>query len=125
MLEAYQPLINDVAENAFKAAFNDPRFPPLNAEEFTDLTIHVSVLGKPEAIAFTDENDLLQQIRPGIDGLILEDGHHRGTFLPSVWESLPTAREFLRHLKQKAGLDTDYWSDTLRISRYTTQSFPD
>jgi AmmeMemoRadiSam system protein A len=125
VLEAYQPLVNDVAENAFKAAFSDPRFAPLAASEFSDLAIHVSVLGQPEVISFTDENDLLRQIRPGIDGLILEDGYHRGTFLPSVWESLPTPEDFLRHLKQKAGLRSDHWSDTLRVSRYTTQSFPD
>ena len=68
---------------------------------------------------FKDENDLLAQIRPGIDGLVLEDNYHRGTFLPSVWEQLPDKEQFLAHLKQKAGLPAHYWSDTLRVDRYT------
>ena len=123
-LEAYQPLVADVAEHAHAAAFSDPRFPPLAPEEFDDLEISVSVLGRPELLEFTDEADLLSRLRPGIDGLILEEGARRGTFLPSVWESLPEPTEFLRNLKLKAGIyDPDYWSDTIRIYRYTTQSF--
>ena len=88
-LEAIQPLIADVAENAFNAAFRDPRFQPVSASEFDDLEIHISVLSLPEPMVFTSEADLLRQIRPGIDGLILEEGIYRGTFLPSVWEQLP------------------------------------
>jgi AMMECR1 domain-containing protein len=63
-------------------------------------------------------------MQPGIDGLILEDGSHRGTFLPSVWDSLPDPESFLRHLKMKAGLPQNYWSDTVTIYRYETESFP-
>ena len=75
-------------------------------------------------MAFSSEEDVLRQLRPGIDGLILEEGEiHRGTFLPSVWDSLPEPRQFLHQLKLKAGLAPDYWSDTLRILRYTTESF--
>ena len=74
-------------------------------------------------MTFTSQQDLLQQIRPGIDGLILTSGSHRGTFLPSVWESLATPEEFLSHLKLKAGLSASYWSDDIRIERYTTESF--
>jgi AMMECR1 domain-containing protein len=74
-------------------------------------------------MSFESEQDLLRQIRPGIDGLVLEEGLRRGTFLPSVWESLPEARDFLNHLKLKAGLPPDYWSPTLHVSRYTTESF--
>ncbi len=122
-LEAIQPLIADVAENAFNAAFRDPRFPPVTASEFGDLEVHISVLSPPEPMVFTSEADLLRQIRPGIDGLILEDGAYRGTFLPSVWEQLPDPAQFLAHLKMKAGLPPNYWSDTLKVSRYTTESF--
>lgn len=122
-LEAIQPLIADVAENAFNAAFRDPRFQPVSASEFGDLEIHISVLSPPEPMIFTSEADLLRQIRPGIDGLILEDGAYRGTFLPSVWEQLPDPAQFLAHLKMKAGLPPNYWSDTLKVSRYTTESF--
>lgn len=122
-LEAHQPLVNDVAYNAYAAAFNDPRFPALTEDELDDLELHVSVLTPAEPMEFNSEEDLLAQIRPGIDGLVLEDGFHRGTFLPAVWESLPDKITFLRHLKQKAGLPPDYWSSTIKVSRYITESF--
>ncbi len=122
-LEAYQPLVTDVSERAFCAAFRDPRFPPLSAGELPHLHYHISILSEATSMQFESEADLLRQLRPGVDGLILEDGPHRGTFLPSVWDSLPQTKEFLRHLKLKAGLQPDYWSPTLRIERYTTESF--
>ncbi len=122
-LEARQPLVEDVLYNAHAAAFADPRFPPVSAQELPELEFHLSILTPAEPLQFTSEMDLLQQIRPGIDGLVLEDDLHRGTFLPAVWESLPDATQFLQHLKQKAGLPVDYWSDTLKVSRYTTESF--
>lgn len=120
-LEAHQPLAADVAENAFNAAFRDPRFPPVREEELDTLEIHISVLTPPEPLSFTSEADLLAQLRPHRDGVILQDGWHRGTFLPSVWDSLPQPREFLTHLKLKAGLPPDYWSATLRAWRYGTE----
>jgi len=122
MLEAVRPLAEDIAENAYAAAFKDPRFPPLEAGELNELDIHISILTQPEAVAFTSEQDLLTKLEPGIDGLILEEGRRRGTFLPSVWESLPEPGQFLRHLKQKAGLAPDYWSDAIRVYRYRTEA---
>ena len=122
-LEAYQPLINDIAEHAYAAAFSDPRFPQLESSEFEQLEIEISVLGKPEAMTFKDEEDLLNQIRPNIDGMIIESGYNRGTFLPSVWEQLPDKREFLNHLKMKAGLPLSWWDNSAKISRYETFSF--
>ena len=122
-LEAYQPLINDVAEHAFAAAFSDPRFPKLTEDEFEQIEIEISVLSKPERIEFKDEDDLLNNIRPGIDGLILEYGYNRGTFLPSVWEQLPEKKEFLNHLKMKAGLAAQWWDNEVNISRYETLLF--
>jgi len=122
-LQAIQPLVLDVAENAFAAAFRDPRFPPLTEPELADLSIEISVLSPSEPLTFGSEEELLQMIEPGRDGLILEAGNARGTFLPTVWESLPQPRDFLRHLKQKAGLHPDHWSDGIRISRYRTESF--
>jgi AmmeMemoRadiSam system protein A len=121
VLEAVRPLAEDIAENAFLAAFRDPRFPPLSEDEFGELEIHLSILTPAEAVSFTSEQDLISQLRPGIDGLILEEGRWRGTFLPSVWEQLPEPEQFLRHLKQKAGLAPDYWSETIRIYRYRTE----
>ncbi len=122
-LEAFRALISDVAENAFAAAFRDPRFARLQAKEFPDLTLHISVLSPPEPMTFSDEDDLLNQIRPHQDGLILQDQLRRGTFLPSVWESLPEPGRFLQHLKLKAGLTADHWSENVRVWRYTTESF--
>ena len=124
-LEACQPLVQDVAENAYSAAFRDPRFPPLGPDELADLEVHISVLSPPEPIAVSSEAELLGRLRPGTAGLTLEDRGHRGTFLPAVWESLPEPAQFLAHLKQKAGLSPGHWSDSLRISRYTAESFGD
>lgn len=122
-LEAVQSLLDDVAENAFNAAFRDPRFKPLESAELDGLEVEISVLGVPRPLEFSSESDLVDQIRPGVDGLILKAGYHQGTFLPTVWESLPDKRDFLQHLKQKAGLAVDYWSDNVRVWRYTTESF--
>lgn len=122
-LEARQPLARDVAENAYSAAFRDPRFSPLRENEFSQLEIHISILSPPEPFPVNDEHDLLQQLRPGIDGLVLKDGYHRATFLPSVWESLPEARQFVQQLKLKAGLAANHWSDTIQFHRYTVEEF--
>ncbi len=124
-VEARRPLVNDVAMNAFGAAFHDPRFPPLATSEFPLLQIHISVLSPFEPLDFVDEEDLLARIRPGVDGLVLEYGPQRGLLLPSVWEDLPDRREFLRHLKMKAGLPPDFWDSGIRVSRFTSESFGD
>lgn len=121
MLEAVRPLAEDIAENAFSAAFRDPRFPPLDAPELDELEIHLSILTPAEPVSFSSEQDLISQLQPDIDGLILEEGRRRGTFLPSVWESLPDPGQFLRHLKQKAGLPPDYWSEHIKIYRYQAE----
>ncbi len=123
-LEAHRPLVEDIAHNAHAAAFHDPRFPPLTPAELAELKIHIAILQPAQAMAFHSEADLLAQLRPGIDGLILQDGAHRATFLPAVWESLPEPRAFLNELKRKAGLRMDYWSDSIQAWRYTTESFP-
>lgn len=124
-LEACQPLVQDVTDNAYAAAFSDPRFPPLTADELDGLEIHLSVLSVPEPVAVASEADLLARLRPGVDGLILDDGLHRGTFLPAVWDTLPRPAQFLGQLKLKAGLPLGYWSDQIRVARYTTESFGD
>ncbi len=121
VLTARQPLISDVADNAYSAAFRDRRFSPLRRDEEPKLALKISILSPPEPIAFTSEAELLAQIQPGVDGLILEEGPHRGTFLPAVWETLPDSTQFLRHLKRKAGLEEHYWSDGLRVQRYRAE----
>jgi hypothetical protein len=121
-LQATEPLVVNVARNAFTAAFRDPRFAPLARDEFADLSIHLSLLGKPEPLTVASEAELLSLIRPGIDGLTLSEGNARATLLPAVWKTVSDPREFLVHLKRKAGLQPDYWSPTLRVERYTAES---
>jgi AmmeMemoRadiSam system protein A len=122
-LEPHVSLVEDVSHNAYAAAFRDTRFPPLRADELAALSVQVSVLSRPVPLDFDSETSLLAQLRPGTDGLILQERTLRSTFLPSVWESLPDPEHFLGHLKVKAGLEADYWSATVRFWRYTTESF--
>ncbi len=122
-LSAYRPLPEDVAENAFSAAFRDHRFNTLTEDEMDEIEISISVLTAPELMVFTSEQDLLSQLQPGVDGMILTEGGNRGTFLPSVWENYPEPASFLSHLKMKAGLPADYWSGTLKVERYKTVSW--
>ena len=123
MLQATRPLVEDIAENAYSAAFNDPRFAPLQEFEYKQLDIHLSILTTPEAMTVSSEHELLEKMQPGIDGIIISDGFRRATFLPSVWESLPQPIDFLHHLKQKAGFPIDYWSAEMSVERYETISF--
>lgn len=120
-LEAHRPLITDICHNAFAAAFADPRFAPLSEQEYADVDVEISMLSTPEFLPAQSHEDLLTKLRPGIDGLIVYDGYCRATFLPSVWESLSAPRDFLAHLKMKAGLPADYWSPTIRFERYVTE----
>ena len=124
-LEAVRPLVEDVNANAFAAAFRDPRFPPVGEGELAGLAISISVLTDPAPVAAASEQHLLDQLRPGIDGLILQLGNRRGTFLPAVWQSLPEPRDFLRQLKLKSGLAVDYWSADLQVWRYSVESITD
>ena len=121
-LEALRPLVEDVAHNAFAAAFRDPRFPPLTRQEWPTVQLSLSVCSPPEPVPAASEADLLARLRPGIDGLTLEEQARRATFLPAVWEELPDPADFLQHLKRKAGWPAGYWSPTLRAYRYTTQA---
>jgi hypothetical protein len=122
-LEAQEPLLKSVANNAYAAALTDRRFNPVDIQELPYLEYEISVLTPAEPLDIENEQDLLKKIRPGIDGLILEDGLHRATYLPSVWQQLPEPINFVRQLKLKAGLAEDYWSDTIRFSSYRTESF--
>jgi len=118
-LEGHRPIGEDVKANAIAAAFRDPRFPPLTQPELGEVSLEVSVLSPIETVRFRDEDDALAQLRPTIDGVIFEYGHHRSTFLPQVWDDFGDARLFLGHLKHKAGLPPDFWDPALKLSRYT------
>jgi hypothetical protein len=117
-LRAYQPLVQDIAQNSYYAAFKDTRFSPLTSDEYGKLRKTLSILSVPTRIEFTSEEDLIKKLQPGLDGLILSDKGHEGTFLPSVWQELPEAKLFLEQLKLKAGFKKNYWSKTLIVARY-------
>jgi AmmeMemoRadiSam system protein A len=122
-LDPSRPLAEDVWRNAYGAAFRDPRFPPLAASEWSRCTLHLSLLTAPRPILAASEPDLLMQLRPGVDGLVLELGATRATFLPVVWEQARDAAEFVRQLKLKAGWRADFWSPQIRAHRYECESF--
>ena len=122
-LKEERTLVDGVASNAFGAAFRDRRFAPVGAGELDRIDIGVSVLSEPQPMRFAGQAELLAQLCPGRDGLILREGGRAGTFLPTVWEVLPEPEVFLRELKCKAGLPADYWSPTLEVSRYSALSF--
>ena len=122
-LEATRPLAVDVAHNARTAASADPRFPPVEGSELGELGIRISVLSSPIPMRAESEADLVARIRPGIDGLILEDGDKRATYLPSVWKGIPEPARFVRELARKAGWPARHWSETVQAWRYTTEEF--
>jgi AmmeMemoRadiSam system protein A len=122
-VEAYRPLGEDVRANAVAAAFRDPRFPPLARHELDRVRIGVSVLSALAPVPCRDEGEALRRLRRGVDGIVLEVGHRRATFLPQVWEQLPTPEAFLGALKRKAGLPADFWEPGTRLCRYTVTKY--
>lgn len=117
--EAHRPLVVDVSDNGYRAAFKDPRFPALKPDEVLGLEVLVSVLSRQTPMAFSGEEEFLDLLRPGTDGLIIEEGKKRALFLPSVWSQLSEPRVFVEHLKAKAGLAKDHWSNTFKARRFT------
>jgi len=113
----------DVCANARAAAFDDPRFAPVEAREYGALAVEVSVLSPSTPIVAANEDDLLAQLRPGLDGITLEYGARRATLLPQVWDHVSEPREFLTALKHKAGLDPGFWSPDVKVSRYTVDKY--
>jgi len=120
---ATRPLVADVWNNARAAAFEDPRFPPLGEFELRRAALEIAVLGPLEPVSVASEAELLESLRPGVDGLLIRHGAQRATFLPKVWDSLADPVEFLRHLKRKMGQPDDFWDAALVIERYETQEF--
>jgi AmmeMemoRadiSam system protein A len=122
-LQAWRPLIDDVRDNARNAAFRDPRFPPLAADELPVTRVEVSLLTTPQPLLFASEADALGQLRPNVDGVIFSAAGRRSTFLPQVWEQLPEPAVFMARLKQKAGLAADYWGPDVRLERYEVRKW--
>ena len=118
-LQAHRPLLTDVKSNAVSAALRDPRFMPLSAEELDITAIEISLLSPTVAMDVRGEADALAQMRPGVDGIVFEYGNYRSTFLPQVWDQLPQPRQFMAHLRRKAGLPDDFWEEGVKLSRYS------
>ncbi len=115
---AHRRLLDDLIHNAISAGFRDPRFNALTADELPQLSLEVSVLSKAEILQYKDYDDLLTKVQPNIDGLIIEHGRFQGTFLPQVWEQLPTPKLFLEHLSTKAGATPAIYNEHPTIYRY-------
>lgn len=122
-LQAHRTLVEDVKANARAAAFHDPRFAPLSMDELPLTKIEVSVLSALAPLNFRDQEHALAQLRPGEDGVVIEFGRHRGTFLPQVWENLPSPAVFLGELKSKAGLAPDFWDERIQLFRYSVSKW--
>lgn len=122
-LEAHRPLGEDLRANAIAAALHDSRFPPLTPSELLRTRIEVSALSPMQALTFASEAQAIAQLRPQVDGVVLEYGSHRSTFLPQVWEQLPNPKEFMAHLKRKAGLPANFWAEGVRLQRYTVEKW--
>lgn len=118
-LEPEEPLGVAVARRAYDAAFHDPRLPRLTWRDYEDLSIEISILTPMQPVDVASEEELLAVVRPGVDGLLIEAGGRRGTFLPAVWDDVPSARAFLAHLYAKAGLPG--WVPGLRAWRYQAE----
>ena len=113
-----------VKENALSSAFYDPRFAPLRPEEFEKIKIEISILSKPEEFKYTSTTDLLSFLKPKVHGVIIKLGGRSATFLPQVWEDVPSKEEFLSHLCLKAGLGQNEWkSNKLQVFTYTVEHF--
>ena len=123
-LEATDPAVEAVADRARAAALHDPRFEPVGIDELDDLDVSVSVLSRPIPIDAHSYDDLRRRLRPGVDGVVVDAGRHRATFLPSVWEELADPDEFLHALWRKAGLVYRAWPPGIVISCYTAQHAP-
>lgn len=123
-LEAYQPLINDVREHAVAAAFDDPRFPPLREDELSRIQIEVSRLTRPVPLEYKDADDLISKLRPHVDGVVINDGLRRATFLPQVWEKLPDPSDFMDNLCYKMGAGHRHWRNKhLDVFTYQVEEF--
>lgn len=120
-LQTHELLAENVSANAYRAAFEDPRFPKVRAEELSEISVSISILSPLAPLRFSSEAELLAMLRPGIDGLVLVYPGHQATFLPVVWESLPQKEAFLAHLKLKMGLAATFWSPEIRAYRYTAE----
>ena len=118
------PLAQAVIHNARSAALEDSRFSPVTADELSAIEIEVSVLSVPQPLKFSTADDLLLKLRPHKDGVVLNFGLRRSTFLPQVWDQLPDPNDFLGHLSVKAGMAHDAWREPgVSVMTYQVEAF--
>lgn len=122
-LVAHRSLVEDIVENAKSAALRDPRFNPLKPQELAKVKVEVSILTAPEPLAYETIDELRSKIRPGVDGIVLKHGRYQATFLPQVWEDLPTFDGFFAALCQKAGMGADCLKLKPDILTYQVQKY--
>jgi AmmeMemoRadiSam system protein A len=123
-LEPYQPLVDDVREHAAAAGLEDYRFLPVQKSELSKIKIEVSRLTVPKPLDYKGPDDLLDKLRPNVDGVILRDGVRRATFLPQVWEKISDKAAFLANLCYKMGAAPDTWrTKHLDVLIYQVEEF--
>jgi uncharacterized protein len=123
-VEPQQPLAEDIRQHALSAAFNDPRFPPVQIDELPEINIEISCLTPIQSLDYSSSEELISALRPGIDGVLIREGNLRATFLPQVWEKIPDAELFLSLLCQKMGVAPDYWrTNKLEVYVYQVEEF--
>jgi AmmeMemoRadiSam system protein A len=122
-LRAHRALLEDVKANALAAAFRDPRFTPLTVAEYEGIEVEISLLSALNTLSFSDEAGAMAQITPRVHGVIFEYGHHRSTYLPQVWDSIPDPAMFMATLRQKAGLPPNFWQAGVKLHTYTVAKF--
>jgi len=119
-----RPLYQAVVYSAAAAAVADQRFLPVRPEELDQIEIEISLLSLPTPLEFKSPEELLDKLRPGIDGVVLRLGQKQATYLPQVWEQIPGKGEFLGQLAEKAGLERSEWrSPKARILFYQAEAF--
>ena len=118
-----EPLGAAVAELAWRAAFADPRLPPLTPDDYPLLEIKLSLIGPLDPVPAGSESELAANLRPGVDGVLIRWGAANATFLPGVWTKLPDPVTFLRHLEAKAGLRPGQWPRGMEAWRYETAEY--
>jgi len=122
-VQPVNPLVTDVVLNTTRAAREDPRFGPVTAAEAERIVITIAILSHPRPMTFTSEADLIAQLHPDVDGVILRDGGRQALFLPKVWQMLPNPVQFIRQLKAKAGLAPDTPCPGLQAFRFGAETF--
>lgn len=121
---ARRPLAEEVSLSTEQTALHDPRFQPVTSDELPDLSIEISVLTPPQPLPYDSPDDLLRLLRPGVDGVLLQHGYHRATFLPQVWENVRDTPHFLSMLSRKMGLAADAWRTLpMTVHIYQSNSF--